>query len=998
MTASIVVNTFNRASCLERLLASLARLEGTSFEVVVVNGPSTDHTAEVLAGYADRIKVASCDTANLSRSRNIGIAAAAGDVVVFIDDDALPASTEWLQRLVAVFETDPTGRIGAAGGPSIHRDTDWTEFDGGWTSDYAEQHFTDRPDHDELDPRRWCRRTVGNNTAFRRTSLVEVGGFDENFPYYLDEADVCLRLVRAGYEVVHVEDAAVRHYPAASPLGEPFIRNRRLIARSDAYYCLKNGADLLPLRVFKTLRRAPRKHFVSELQSLVDEGRISREDLARLRRQILRGTLQGLALGLFGRRAARLDASAPPPFVPFGTNPSDSQSRPLSIALLSRRIPPDPHAGGVGRYTYDLACGLHDLGHRVTILTESDVPVRRERLGFEVAGITPGAPSRLFGQSPVLAQNLAYAEAVLRWLQAKGEAGVRFDVVHASNWGLESAGVAQYGAWPLVLMLVTPLERVIEAEGWSLTQDLSANIELDQWTIEHATRVLAPSAGVLDSYGSRASWSGRSVNSVALGTLPAPGIAGRPEGKPFGRRRLLFVGRLERRKGIHLLLEALPALLERHPDWQCDLVGNKTLLSNPGATFEAEFRERHAGAAWIDRVAFHGAVSDDALQSFYRAADVFVAPSLYESFGLIYLEAMQHGVPVVGCRTGGVPDVVTHEQDGLLVPPGDAEALGSALDRLMSDETLRTSLGARAAESVRTSRGHRAMAERMVVQYREAIDAHAATVDERADRSLEPGAAAERPLVDHAMAVLESCAATRGVGLACRASAAFEQGNRNDASELIAQALGVAAHPDYYAFAVELALVDQDAARAREFAVRGFEATGDGTDACLVFAATLLAARDATAADTSDPASLADWLKTHEARLPERLLACAVAAIRSRRDGTALMLLGLARDRAAADRRILAQVLYHLGSTLKRNGRAAEARACLEIVLTKPAFSLLPEALQAAAHFHVGDLDLLEHQPAAAIPHFEACLSLNPGHARARVLLEEASEAAAHAA
>ncbi|MEZ5417967.1 MAG: glycosyltransferase family 2 protein [Vicinamibacterales bacterium] len=97
LSASIVVNTFNRARALERLLPSLERLD-TACEVVVVNGPSTDDTEEVLARFAGRIKVARCPEPNLSRSRNIGIAAAAGDVVVFIDDDALPADTAWLTR------------------------------------------------------------------------------------------------------------------------------------------------------------------------------------------------------------------------------------------------------------------------------------------------------------------------------------------------------------------------------------------------------------------------------------------------------------------------------------------------------------------------------------------------------------------------------------------------------------------------------------------------------------------------------------------------------------------------------------------------------------------------------------------------------------------------------------------------------------------------------------------------------------------------------------
>ena len=273
--------------------------------------------------------------------------------------------------------------------------------------------------------------------------------------------------------------------------------------------------------------------------------------------------------------------------------------------------------------------------------------------------------------------------------------------------------MAQRGVLPLALMLVTPLECVIQSEGWDVTLDLSANIELDQWTVEHATRVCAPSTGVLGSYVSRAGWSGRTVHTVPLGIVCQPPAIRQARA---GRRRLLFVGRLERRKGIHVLLEVLPRLLERHPDWQCDLVGDRSILAAPGVTFESVFSEQHAGAAWGDRLVFHGTLPDRDVQGFYRDADLFVAPSLYESFGLIFQEAMQYGVPVVGCREGGVPEVVSHEEHGLLVPAGDTRALEAALDRLMSDDALRAQMGARAEADVRARGSHLALARRMVIE------------------------------------------------------------------------------------------------------------------------------------------------------------------------------------------------------------------------------------------------------------------------------------------
>src|SRR5262245_43262145 len=102
---SVVVNTINRAESLRRTLLSLLRLDYPEFEIVVVVGPSTDHTDAVVAEFAKTIKVARCEAANLSVSRNVGIRAASGEIVAFIDDDSV-ADPWWLDDIVPAFD-DP---------------------------------------------------------------------------------------------------------------------------------------------------------------------------------------------------------------------------------------------------------------------------------------------------------------------------------------------------------------------------------------------------------------------------------------------------------------------------------------------------------------------------------------------------------------------------------------------------------------------------------------------------------------------------------------------------------------------------------------------------------------------------------------------------------------------------------------------------------------------------------------------------------------------------
>src|SRR4051812_13033994 len=112
MKVSVVICTYNRAAGLRQTLKALRYQTHRDFEVVVVAGPSTDDTASVLAEFDGAIRTASCPVRNASRSRNLGIAATAGEVVAFIDDDAIPEPA-WLADLVAAYDDD---RVAGAGG------------------------------------------------------------------------------------------------------------------------------------------------------------------------------------------------------------------------------------------------------------------------------------------------------------------------------------------------------------------------------------------------------------------------------------------------------------------------------------------------------------------------------------------------------------------------------------------------------------------------------------------------------------------------------------------------------------------------------------------------------------------------------------------------------------------------------------------------------------------------------------------------------------------
>ena len=147
------------------------------------------------------------------------------------------------------------------------------------------------------------------------------------------------------------------------------------------------------------------------------------------------------------------------------------------------------------------------------------------------------------------------------------------------------------------------------------------------------------------------------------------------------RWNILFVGRFEKRKGVRYLLRAIPTIRERHPDTRFIFVGEGRL--------RAGFQNFVKQARWPD-VVFTGYVSDEEKLRYFASSHVFCAPATgSESMGIVLLEAMASGIPVVASNIQGYTTVVTSGVDGLLTPPRDSEGLANAISSLLKDESLR---------------------------------------------------------------------------------------------------------------------------------------------------------------------------------------------------------------------------------------------------------------------------------------------------------------------
>lgn len=211
---SVIVVSKERPASLRLCLLGLTQLTHQNFEIVVIADQS-GLTAIADLGLDDRIKTALFDEPNISRARNLGLSLAAGELVAFIDDDAVPEPT-WLSFLTDPF-SDP--QVGAAGGFVRGRNGISFQWKARWVDRLGQHISLDVP----ADPSIWSPtegravRTEGTNMAFRRDVIAALGGFDPAYPFFLDDTDLNMRMAAKGVRTAIVPHAEVHHGYAEGP-------------------------------------------------------------------------------------------------------------------------------------------------------------------------------------------------------------------------------------------------------------------------------------------------------------------------------------------------------------------------------------------------------------------------------------------------------------------------------------------------------------------------------------------------------------------------------------------------------------------------------------------------------------------------------------------------------------------------------------------------------------------------------------------------------------
>ncbi len=357
----------------------------------------------------------------------------------------------------------------------------------------------------------------------------------------------------------------------------------------------------------------------------------------------------------------------------------------MRVLLLSWEYPPRI-IGGLGRHVYHLATSLAEQGVKVHVVTKDHpgAPEYEESEGVHIYRVVNYPPN--ITQEDWVPWTLQFNVALLEKAVALINELKSVNVIHAHDWLVAHAAASLKHAYRIPLVatihateygrhqghLPGPMNKLIHQIEWWLTFESSRTICCSQYMMEQITDIFELPGGKVEVIPNGIDHESfkRDVSVDLYRKKYVP-----PEDK-----LVFFVGRLVYEKGVQTVIEAMPLILNRIPNVTFVVAGSGPHLN--------ELKSLVSAFDLKDKVKFAGHMDTDGLCAFYKSADLTVVPSLYEPFGMVVLESMAMGTPTIVADTGGLSEIVIHEETGLKFEPGDPDSLAQAMLRVLGDRQL----------------------------------------------------------------------------------------------------------------------------------------------------------------------------------------------------------------------------------------------------------------------------------------------------------------------
>jgi glycogen synthase len=400
----------------------------------------------------------------------------------------------------------------------------------------------------------------------------------------------------------------------------------------------------------------------------------------------------------------------------------------MKIGLLSFEYPPETGFGGIGTYTWHHARALVKLGHEAHVLAgaREATPLRSdEHDGVRVHRFWAGGTA-MHAVARLGALGLRWTRQRLQnaWSMYQGISALHreheYDVLEMPECGAEGALVTRWLKVPTVVRLHSPSRLIMPLYDVSRA-DVMLCSALEQAAITKATALTACSRFVADEVNQTLRVN-RQIPIIRNGLdvewfdgAAEPGNVYRQYGLPQRQLMIVFTGRMERRKGIHLCSAIASSILERF-DVSFVLAGDDLFGYVADTLLPSLASRRLKGSIhWL------GPLGMTEVRQLVRAADIFLLPSLWENCPYSCLEAMAAARAVVSADQGGMPELIQNGINGLLAASGNASSFVQRIEQLIADSALRRRLGCAARETIQREHGDTHVASQALGIYRDLL-------------------------------------------------------------------------------------------------------------------------------------------------------------------------------------------------------------------------------------------------------------------------------------
>jgi len=368
----------------------------------------------------------------------------------------------------------------------------------------------------------------------------------------------------------------------------------------------------------------------------------------------------------------------------------------LHICYISQEYPPDTGWGGIGSYTYEMAHALVNSGHRVTVIS---LAVCGEKIDNDNGVIVHRIRSTPRLNNLCVLWRLDKIWPGFAWAAAarlrKIHHELKVDIVEAAEGRADSLFIPYLTGIKVVVRL--HLAQIFVDQLNMIKPDGTRKYKywLEKRSILGAAAITAPSQAVADMTRQWLQMGHKRMIRVIPNPINAPSFC--PNKTECSHDEIIYVGRLERRKGVHLFCSVIPSILDQFPRAIFRFIGADGSDSD-GISWRQKLLQE---LPEIDhpRVVFEQLPRNQLVEVFNKAA-ICVLPSIWENFPYALLEAMSCGVPIVATKVGGIPEMVIDNITGILVPPESPSSLEYAIMTLLSKPDQRIIMGNMARQHI----------------------------------------------------------------------------------------------------------------------------------------------------------------------------------------------------------------------------------------------------------------------------------------------------------